>query len=93
MLPPGTFPGMQPVVTVTSSSDVRNTSAQTFPQGPFLSPTVQDDTPEIHPLTFAPYPWDWVQPHLWEKRQYAEKIGRGPNDTKVYSVFSLQVLF
>ena len=66
----------------------RSTSAQNFPQGSFLSPTVQDDTPEISPLAIAPFPWDWVQPHLWEKGQNAVKIGRGPNDTKVFQVYS-----
>lgn len=85
----GTFPGMH---TFTPAVTARNTSAQNFPQGSFLSPTVQDATPEISPLAMAPFPWDWVQPHLWEKGQNAVKIGRGPNDTKVFEVYSLQVL-
>ena len=96
MLHPGTYPGMHtsaPAITVSSSSGWPNAYAQNFPQGSFLSPTVQDDTPDITPLNIAPFPWDWVQPHLWEKGQSAVKIGRGPNDTKVYQVYLLQVLF
>lgn len=91
MLHPGTFPGMHtsaPAIRVTSSSDWPTASAQNFPQGTFLSPTVQDDIPQITPLTIAPFPWDWVEPHLWEKGQNAVKIGRGPNDTKVFQVYS-----
>lgn len=83
----GTFPGMHTIAAVTT----QNTSAQNFPQGSFLSPTVQDDTPEITPLAMAPFPWDWVRPHLWEKGHNAVKIGRGPNDTKVFKVYSLHV--